>query len=181
MPRLLLLRHAKSAWDVPGVDDFDRPLNSRGRRAAPLMGRHIAAHALIPERVLCSTARRTRETLAGLLPYLAADLDIRLTRELYDSSATQYFDVVRALGGAARVLLVVGHNPSLQELAIDLVGTGNPALADAVRTELPTASLVVIDFAERKWSEIQSQGGRIVAYFRPRELETIEGGGAADE
>ncbi len=176
MPRLLLLRHAKSSWDVPGLNDHDRPLNSRGRHAAPLMGRHIAAHALLPERIVCSTARRTRETLAGLLPYLDREMDIRLSRDLYDSGPADYIDVIRAFGGTARVLLIIGHNPTLQETAVELVGTGNPALIDTIATEYPTASLAVIDFPEKKWSEITPHGGRIVAFFQPRELEAVDSG-----
>jgi phosphohistidine phosphatase len=179
MPRLLLLRHAKSSWEALGVADFDRPLSSRGRRAAPLMGRHIAAHALTPDRIVCSTARRTRETLAGLLPYCAGEMDIRLTRDLYDTSAAEYLDVIRAFGGTARVLMVIGHNPAMQETAIELVGTGNPALVAAVGTDYPTAALSVVDFPEKRWSEIAPRGGRIVAFFRPRELEAVDG--SADE
>lgn len=175
MPRLLLLRHAKSSWDAVGVADFDRPLNSRGRRAASLMGRHIAAHALAPDRIVCSTARRTRETLAGLLPYLAGEMDVRLTRDLYDTGAAEYFDVVRAFGGSARVLLVIGHNPAMQDTAMEAVGSGNPALVEAICADYPTAALAVVDFPEKKWSEVSPRGGRVVAFFRPRELEAIDG------
>ncbi|WP_334174184.1 histidine phosphatase family protein [Pseudoxanthobacter sp.] len=179
MPRLLLLRHAKSSWDVPGLGDHDRPLNSRGRHAAPLMGRHIAAHALLPERVICSTARRTRETLAGLLPHFDREMDIRLSRALYDSGSADYIDVIRASGGKARVLLIIGHNPALQDTAVDLVGAGNPALIETVATHYPTASLAVIDFPQKTWAEIAPHSGRIVAFFQPRELETVDSPGAA--
>ena len=179
MPRLLLLRHAKSSWDDTAVDDFERPLSSRGRRAAPLMGRHVASHALVPERIVCSTARRTRETLAGLLPYLNGEMDIRLSRDLYETGAADYIDVIRAFGGTGRVLMVIGHNPALQETAIDLVGSGNPALVEAIAADYPTAALAVIDFPEKKWSEIHPKGGRIVAFFRPRELQAVDG--TADE
>lgn len=181
MPRLMLLRHAKSSWDAPGVADFDRPLNARGRHAAPLMGRHMAAHALLPDRIVCSTARRTRETLAGLLAHFDNDLDIRLTRDLYDSGRGQYLDSIRAVGGGARQLLVIGHNPAMQEVAVDLVGAGNPALIGAIAADYPTAALAVIDFPEKQWSEIKPRGGRIVAFFRPRELEVVGTDGSVDE
>ena len=182
MPRLMLLRHAKSSWDAPEMRDFDRPLNARGRHAAPLMGRHMAAHALLPDRILCSSARRTRETLAGLLPHFDKDFDIRLTRALYESSRAHYLDVIRGHGDAARHLLVVGHNPAMQEVAIDLVGAGNPQLIQAIAADYPTAALAVIDFPEKSWSDIRPAGGRIVAFFRPRELEVVEtdGGGVDD-
>lgn len=173
MLRLMLLRHAKSAWDNPGLGDFDRPLNARGRRAAPMMGRHMAEHALLPERILCSTARRTRETFAGLLPFLDQDLDIRFTRALYDASSQDYLDVIRASGAGARSLLVIGHNPALQDLALDLVAAGNPALIEEIGLAYPTAGLTIIDFPDRTWTDIRSRGGRIVAFFRPRELEAV--------
>jgi phosphohistidine phosphatase len=181
MPRLMLLRHAKSSWDAAGVKDFDRPLNARGRHAAPLMGRHMAAHALLPDRIVCSTARRTRETLAGLLSHFDRDLDIRLTGDLYESGRGDYLDVIRAFGATARQLLVIGHNPAMQEVAVDLVGAGNPMLISAIAADYPTAALAVIDFPEKKWSEINPRGGRIVAFFRPRELEVVDADGGIDE
>lgn len=181
MPRLMLLRHAKSSWDAAGVKDFDRPLNARGRHAAPLMGRHMAAHALLPDRIVCSTARRTRETLAGLLSHFDRDLDVRLTRALYESGSADYLDVIRAFGATARQLLVIGHNPAMQEVAVDLVGAGNPALIGAIAADYPTAALAVIDFPEKTWAEIQPRGGRIVAFFRPRELAVVDADGGVDE
>lgn len=180
MPRLLLLRHAKSSWDAVGLADFDRPLNARGRRAATMMGRHIAAHALAPDRIVCSTARRTRETLAGLLPYLDGETDMRLTRDLYETGSAEYLDVIRAFGGSARVLLVIGHNPAMQDTAVEAVGSGNPVLTEAIRADYPTAALAVIDFPEKRWSEVSPRGGRVVAFFRPRELEAVDGSGAND-
>lgn len=178
MPRLLLLRHAKSSWDDPALPDADRPLSSRGRRAAPMMGRHVATHGLLPHKVVCSTARRARETLAGLLPYLGGDMELRLTRDLYDTSEDHYLDVLRAQGGGARTLLMIGHNPSIRDAALTLVGQGNPALVEAMTEKFPTAALAVIDFEAKRWVDVEPKGGRIVAFFRPRELELVD---AADE
>lgn len=174
MPRLMLLRHAKSSWDESSAPDFERPLNTRGRRSAPLMGRHMVTHRLVPQKIVCSSARRTRETLAGLLPYLPDDLDIRLTRDLYETGEDRYLDVIRAQGGQARSLLVIGHNPALQEVALTLVGTGNPSLVDDMREKFPTGALAVIDFEAKRWVDVEPHGGRIVAFFRPRELEMVD-------
>ncbi len=102
MMRLLLLRHAKSAWDVPGAPDFDRPLAPRARRAATMIGEHLAAHRLLPDRILCSSARRTRETLIGLLPVIASDLEIRITRDLYEVTPEAYADSIAPRSAAAR-------------------------------------------------------------------------------
>ncbi|MEJ1161687.1 SixA phosphatase family protein [Prosthecomicrobium sp. N25] len=175
MPRLLLLRHAKSSWDDEGAEDFDRPLSSRGRRAAPLMGRHMAAHGLVPQKVVCSSARRSRETLAGLLPYLAQDLDLRVTRDLYEASEDRCLDLLRAQGGNARTLLMIGHNPGIQDAALMLVGSGNPSLVDDIREKFPTGALAVIDFDAKRWVDVEPRTGRIVAFFRPRELALVDG------
>lgn len=175
MPRLMLLRHAKSSSDDATLDDFERPLNSRGRRAAPLMGRHMAAHRLLPQKIVCSSARRTRETLAGLLAYLPEDLDLRVTRDLYEVSEDRYLDLIRAQGGTARSLLVVGHNPALQDTALTLIGHGNPSLVDDIREKFPTAALAVIDFDAKRWVDVEPRTGRVVAFFRPRELEMVDG------
>ncbi|MDR3493487.1 MAG: histidine phosphatase family protein [Ancalomicrobiaceae bacterium] len=175
MPRLLLLRHAKSAWDEPDADDYDRPLNTRGRRSAPLMGRHCAQHNLVPQLILCSSARRTRETLAGLLPYFADDLDVRLCRDLYMTSAATAFERLKAVSDAAKSVMLIGHNPALQQLAVDLIGSGNPALREEIGDKFPTAALCVIDFDARRWADVTSRTGRIVAFFRPRELFMVDG------
>jgi phosphohistidine phosphatase len=173
MPRLLLLRHAKSTWDDEAVADHDRPLNARGRSTLPLMGRHMAVHGLSPQKILCSSARRTRETLAGLLPFFDGDLEVRLTRELYEAGEDRMIDQIRAHGVNARTLLVIGHNPGLQETAIGLIGSGNPLFLEDIERKFPTAGLAVIDFPAMKWVDVEPKTGRIVAFFRPRELHVV--------
>lgn len=173
MPRLLLLRHAKSAWDAETIADYDRPLNARGRSALPLMGHHMAIHGLAPQKILCSSARRTRETLAGLLPFFGDDLGARLTRDLYDAGEDRMIDQIRAHGGNARTLLVIGHNPGLQETALALIGAGNPLFIEDIEAKFPTAGLAVIDFPAMKWVDVEPKTGRIVAFFRPRELHLV--------
>jgi phosphohistidine phosphatase len=174
MPRLLLLRHAKSSWDDVSADDFDRPLNPRGRAAAPVMGSHIAAHGLAPEKILCSSARRTRETLAALLPHIDEDVDIRLTRELYFAGEDRMIDQIRAHGGNAATLLVIGHNPGIQDTALALVGDGDPAVVAGITEKFPTAGLAVIDFPATKWTDLEPKTGRAVAFLRPRGRKLIE-------
>ncbi|WP_181707467.1 SixA phosphatase family protein [Chthonobacter rhizosphaerae] len=173
MARLLLLRHAKSSWDDASTPDFDRPLNIRGRSSAPLMGRHMADHSLFPERILCSSARRTRETLAGLLPHLSGDVDIRLMRSIYQASEEGYLSVLRQAGGTVKSLMLIGHNPGMQDTALSLIGSGNPAYVDEIRGKFPTAGLAVIDFDLSDWSKLAPGTGRIVAFFRPREIEVV--------
>jgi len=182
MPRLLLLRHAKSSWDDPEIDDFDRPLNTRGRRSAPLMGRHCAQHSLIPQMILCSSARRTRETLAGIMPYFANDVTIQTTRDLYMTTPDRHLALIHAADEGARTLMVIGHNPCLRDLAILLIGSGNPSLRAELDDKFPTAAVAVIDFDAKVWAEVTPGEGRIVAFFRPRELFMVDGdSGEIDE
>jgi phosphohistidine phosphatase len=173
MVRLLLLRHAKSSWDGSGVADFDRPLNFRGRAAAPLMGRHMADHALNPDRVLCSGARRTRETFAGILPALSGDFDAIFLRAIYDAPEDAYSRIITRHAGSARTVLLIGHNPNIQTCAIELIGRGNPDIRERLTEKFPTAGLAVIDFEQSDWSTLAPGSGRVVAFFRPRELEIV--------
>src|ERR1700747_2679052 len=121
MRRLLLLRHAKSSWAEPGASDHARALNRRGQEAAPRIGAYLARHRLIPDAVLCSTARRTRETwelVAAEAP--AAPPPPTFAERLYDATPRTLLDVFRRADPAAESLLVVGHNPGLQEVATAL-------------------------------------------------------------
>src|SRR5690242_6514131 len=116
MRRLLLLRHAKSSWSDPGASDHERPLNRRGQEAAPRIGAYLARHRLIPDAVLCSTARRTRETWELVAAEAPAAPPPRFTEQLYDATPRTLLDVFRRADPAAESLLVVGHNPGLQEV-----------------------------------------------------------------
>jgi len=171
MLRLLLLRHAKSSWDDPGLGDHDRPLAARGRRAATAVGRHMAAHGLVPERVLCSGARRARDTLALVLPAMADSPEPRTRDVIYAGDAWAILDLIRGEGGAASPLLVVGHNPALQELALGLIvpEAAKPA-DDDLAAKFPTGALAVIDFAIAAWGALDWGTGRLAAFVRPRDL-----------
>lgn len=170
MPRLLVLRHAKSDWTTGAGHDFDRPLNARGRASAPLIGAHMAAHGLRPDRILCSPALRTRETLELVLPHLGAAGTVELLRALYDDSEADYLDIMRREAADARCLLVIGHNPACQETVLALAGSAEPELADAARRKYPTATLAVLDLAIPDWSALAPGCGRLVGLAQPRRL-----------
>ena len=170
MLRLLLLRHAKSSWDEPGLADFDRPLNARGRQAAPLVGRYMVENALQPARVLSSTARRARETLALILPILDAEMTIDLTRDLYDSIEADYVTAIQAVTGGESPLMVVGHNPAMEDTAHRLVGESEPGLIGEMERKYPTGALAVIDFDVPAWSKIAPGTGVLKDFVQPRGL-----------
>lgn len=169
MPRLILMRHAKSSWDKPPRDDFDRPLTARGEKDAVTMARALTARRLLPHRILASSARRTRDTLAALLPFLEVDAEIRLSRELYLSSEDHHIDVIRAQGNGTRTLMLIGHNPALHELALLLAGTG--ADRDALKEGFPSSAVAVIDFSFQRWTDLEPGEGELIAFLTPRRLK----------
>src|SRR5262249_2366564 len=119
MPRLLLLRHAKSSWDDHHLADIDRPLAPRGHRAARLIAEAIEARGLRPDRILCSPALRTRETLAALIAHLGDDdIEIEISQGLYEPPTGDYREVIADHGDSACTLLVIGHNPAIQATAV---------------------------------------------------------------
>lgn len=174
MSRLVLMRHAKSDRTDDEIDDFDRPLSERGIETAPRMGRHIAALGLTPQRILCSSARRSRDTLAGLIPALATDCEIRLTRELYLAGEDETIDQIRGHGVGAATLLVIGHEPGLTQTALALIGSGHPSLIEDLERKFPTAGLAVIDFPAIRWVDVELKTGELVAFLRPRTIELVE-------
>ncbi len=173
MSRLLLFRHAKSSWNETSLTDFDRPLAQRGLRAAPMMGQYMQANDLLPDRILCSSAMRTRETLAAILPFFHHDLKIELLREIYDTHDDDYRALIAAHGGDAETLMVIGHNPSIHDTALVLVSDGDPGAMQRLREGFPTGALAVIDFDEPTASTPEPGSGRLVAFIKPRELEAM--------
>src|SRR5712671_1868665 len=170
MLRLMLLRHAKSGWSSPGIQDAARPLTDRGEAAARLMGGYMARHSLMPDRVLCSAARRTRETWAGIAAQWPANVDVVFDQRLYAATPQVVLAVVRAQDSAARTLLVIGHNPGLQEAAELLIAAGDVELRERLREKFPTAALAVIDFTIDKWNSIHERSGRLDRYITPRSI-----------
>jgi phosphohistidine phosphatase len=169
MRRLLLLRHAKAEQPSAGMNDSERPLASRGRRDAGLVGAKIEADDLLPDLVLCSPAERTRETLAAL----GASIDEVATvfpDELYEPPSGDYVEAIRDHGGDAHSLLVVGHNPAIQRTALMLIGKGKRQLAGEVAEKYPTCALAVIEFEHRKWSRLAPRSGQLKAFIKPRSL-----------
>jgi phosphohistidine phosphatase len=170
MRRLLLLRHAKSDWSEPGTPDRDRPLNRRGHEAASKIGTYLARHRLIPDSVLCSPAARARDTwalVAGELPDMPP---VSLDERLYEAEPEAILEVLRETKPGIRSLLVVGHNPGLQELTSLLIASGDLEHRERLREKFPTAGLVVIDFAVKAWSRLHPRSGRLERFVVPRML-----------
>ncbi|MFM8751478.1 SixA phosphatase family protein [Rhabdaerophilum sp.] len=171
--RLILMRHAKSAWP-DGVADFDRPLAPRGQEAAPLMGRWLGKQPWKPDLVLVSAARRTRETWAHVAPTLPG-VDMEATQSIYAASAGSLLDLVRESGGAMVTLMLVGHNPGMQELAF---GLADPAAGDreALRRlsrKYPTAGIAILE-QDGGWKDVAPGSMRLSTFITPRALGGID-------
>jgi phosphohistidine phosphatase len=172
MRRLLILRHAKSSWAEPGASDHDRPLNRRGEEAAPRIGAYLRRHKLIPDSVLCSTAQRARATWDLVAAEAPTAPPATYEARLYDASSRTLLDVFRHAPSAARSVLVVGHNPGLQEIATQLIAAGDLDDRERLREKLPTGGLVVIDFTIADWAKLHARSGRLERFVVPRTLET---------
>jgi len=170
MKRLILYRHAKSDWGDATLADKDRPLNDRGRRAAPVMAAYLQDQGLFPDLILCSSSLRTRETLAPLLPHLTRETDIRLVDALYDAHGEDYLKIVRLMGGASNVLMLMGHNPATEATAYSLVKDRSGPTWQDMSGKFPTAAIAVFDFDIADWSELAVETGCLVSFVKPRDL-----------
>jgi phosphohistidine phosphatase len=181
--RLLLLRHAKSDWSG-NLGDHDRPLAARGRKAAPRLGAFMRKRAYVPAAVLCSTAERTKETLELLLPALGGDSKIRpkihYDRALYLAEWPVMLAILQSVAVADTPLLMVGHNPGIEQFAIALAVQPQDAVGRArfqkLERKFPTAALAVFDFDVSHWGAVKAGTGKLMDFVRPRDL-----GGAASE
>jgi phosphohistidine phosphatase len=167
--RLLLLRHAKSAWP-PNVADHDRPLAERGQRAAPLIGAYMAHEMLLPDLVLVSTARRAQETWALVARSLPAATSWRDAPELYEASAARMAGILVTIDPAIGTIMLVGHNPGLGDLAEELVGTGDSDARRLMSEKFATGSLAVIAFQAGNWNDVSPGSGRLERFVTPRML-----------
>ena len=181
MRRLLLLRHAKSDWAAgKGGDDHERPLSARGRKAAPRIGAYMRDKGYIPNLVLCSTARRTRETLDLLMPFLSPLPKVRYGRELYLAEWPALLEQVHAVPKSSASLLVIGHNPGLERLAVALAlqpqSPGEQARAERMAEKFSAGALAVFDIATRDWRVVEAGEGRLIDFVRPKDLALDENG-----
>lgn len=167
--RLILLRHAKSAWPVGAVDE-ERPLNGRGRTAAPLIGAYLARKRLIPDLALVSTARRAQETWSLVGDKLPRQPETLLLPELYAASAETILAALRKVPADRRTVLILGHNPGLQDLALALSGAGSDEARNRLAAKYPTGGLAVIDFAVADWHDVGGNNGRLDRFVGPRTL-----------
>jgi len=169
MHRLFLLRHAQAGWAQAGMRDHDRPLTDSGRSDAEAMGRKMRMAGYFPDLVLCSTATRARQTWECVAPALNSDEPkVDYLEALYSTDAAGHVRLIREFAGAATALLVVGHNPMMEDLAIALPA-GKGEAAEAIASGFPTSGLAVLDFSDR-WQSLSPGSGALEAFVTPADL-----------
>ena len=176
MKILGLFRHAKSDWQDPRARDFDRPLNERGRKGAAIMGRHIRDHGVRWDRVVASPAIRCAETIEIAEQAAGRPIGIQWDRRIYLASSATLADLLREQDGDPKAVLMVGHNPGLEDLIFDLVpDDGSSPLRDVVEIKFPTASFAVLELAIDRWADLKDRCGKLVHLTRPRDLDPALG------
>ncbi len=170
MKQLILLRHFKSSWAEPGLADRDRALAPRGQRDAIAMAETMVARDLTPGRILCSPARRTRETLALLEAHNRCGCPIDFLEDLYSGPELDYRRIIADKGGDADRLMVIGHNPKIHVTAVELIGSGRQADLEHLEAKYPTGALAVIEFDAASWHGITEDSGKLTAFIRPRDV-----------
>ena len=162
MKTLLILRHAKSSWTDSALADHDRPLNKRGNRDAPRMGQLLRVEGLQPDLIISSSAKRARKTAELAAEECGFEGEICLSRDLYAFSAEPYIDVLSELADEYQIVMIVGHNPSMEELLELLTGEYQ---------RFPTAALAQIELPIDSWGQLDDEvEGRLINLWRPKEL-----------
>jgi phosphohistidine phosphatase len=161
MKSLLLLRHAKSDWNQPGISDFARPLNKRGIKAAPLIGRLARKRRLRPDLILCSPAERARQTAALLIEAAGFGAELRFDERIYEANWSRLLEIIQQLDESTAMVLMVGHNPGMEDLLLNLSG---------VNRHMPTAAFTQIKLNVEAWSEVVPGCGQMEWLVKPKEL-----------
>ena len=172
MRRLLILRHAKTEPGELGKDDRNRALVDRGKREAGQIGAYMTTHALAPDGVVLSPARRVQETWKHVAEALRAAPGATTNDRVYEATPHDIFRIVAETAAPVRKLMLVGHNPSLHEAALMLIASGDTDARERLREKLPPAGLVIIDFAFDDWNKLHPQSGRLERFVTPKSIET---------
>ena len=170
MREIYLLRHAKSSWAEPAVDDFDRPLAKRGIKACKKIARYLGDAAIQPDLILCSAARRTRETLELVQEAFKPGTEVAIESGLYLAGARKLLNRIRKLPDAVGSVMLIGHNPGTQELAMLLTGSGDLATVQAMLAKFPTAGLAVLRTSAERWADLQIETGELIRFVYPKAL-----------
>ena len=171
MKTLTVMRHAKSSWDDSRLNDFDRPLNARGRKSARAMGKELKHRGFRFDQVIASPAMRVRETLNDFADGYGDELDIEFRPEIYESTVDRLLRLVREIPESVKAPLLVGHNPGLQDLLVALTEDDGDKLRHRVSGKFPTAAVATLRFPTSRWADIEPGSGEIAELIVPKDLD----------
>lgn len=171
MKRLYLLRHAKSSWELAGQLDYERDLTDRGRDDCKLIAGVIREHGVEPDLIICSGARRTRATLEGVAAGLPKDARVEFTDDLYRASLEKFLAVLQGIDSEARSVLVIGHNPSIHDVAVEIAAENDEL--ERMAAKFPTCALAEFEFAG-KWSKLSTDGAELKRFTTAKQLRKGE-------
>ena len=170
MRKLYLLRHAKSSWNDPGQDDFERPLAPRGIKACKLMKAHIQDARIEPGLILCSPAVRARETHVRVAAAFASDTEVRFEIGLYAAGSQALLSRLRQVSPTVSSIMMIGHNPGIEQLALELAGDTATTPAARMRRKYPTLALACFEISSRTWAAAGPKCARLSSFVIPRDL-----------
>lgn len=171
MRTLLLLRHAKSSWEDSDLEDIERPLAPRGMKAAPLIGSYLKAKGLRPDLVLCSPAARARQTWSLVAGGLGDGIEVKELQGLYLGPPSRLLEAIQRAPDEATCVMLVGHNPGMEHLAMALAGPASkPKALQKMRRKFPTAALAEIAFEAVTWAGVARGEGRLKRFISPKDL-----------
>lgn len=168
MRTIILLRHGKSSWSDATLSDVDRPLTPRGERASKRIAKYLRRKRIHPTLVLCSPSLRTRQTLEAIAPSLGKNCTVELLPALYAASEPELLERLRALPDSAASVMLIGHNPGLQQLALILTSTGTARAK--LEQRFPTGALATLAASSDSWSALRPGEAELIDYFVPRQL-----------
>lgn len=161
MKTLLLLRHAKSSWDEPSLRDFERPLAARGKRDAPRMGKALRERGPLPDLIISSPAARTRATIKAVTSSARLEAGLHVEESVYGASSAELMKLVRRLPREKSCVMIVGHNPGLEDLVERLTGESE---------RMPTAALACVEFQTESWEAVEDGEGKLEWLLTPKQL-----------
>ena len=171
MKKIAVLRHAKSSWDQQQLEDFDRPLSERGRKAAKRMGRALEHRGFEFDLVLASTAARVRETIDAVKEKFELEAPVVYEPRIYLADEGLLLAIVRELSESVRRPLIVGHNPGLERLLVELTRDDEDHLRERIAHKFPTGAFALVELPAHRWSEIDCGSGKIVELIVPKDLD----------
>ena len=167
---LILMRHSKSSWDNSYKDDFDRPLNSRGRENAQMVAKHIHSWGFKPELTLCSSALRCKQTLELIIPYFPKKMHIRYLDELYLAPERAILEMIKSIKLSIDQMLVIGHNPGLSDLSQSLIYSSNKKNDYFETQQFPTSAASIFEMSINNWVNFKLSESKIIDFVTPKNL-----------